>query len=277
MAKRKGGVAAMRVLCALLACLGTGFAQTAPPGDSPLGGDYAATAISLTGQVSILKDSQPWALNVGDRIRMQQVIITGSDGHALFQVSDGSTFEVFPDSNVVFRNNPPNWRDLLDIFAGKIKVHIQRWGGQPNFNGIRTPTAVISVRGTTFDVAVSEDSAATDVAVEEGVVDVRNLLHPGVTKTLNTGESIRVYRDEPLAQSRIDKGDVTRRLIRAMSEAAYIVLSHQSRGIDGVGMPSPGGGTSSGNTKPGGGTTPPPGQPPVTAPAPPAPPPAPAH
>ena len=231
-----------------------------------MSGDYAAKVVSLTGQVSILKDSQPWALNIGDKIQMQQVIVTGPDGHAVFQVSDGSSFEVFPDSNVVFRNNPPNWRDLLDILAGKIKVHIQRWGGQPNFNRIHTPTAVISVRGTTFDVAVSEDAATTDVAVEEGVVDVRNILHPDVTKTLNTGESIRVYRDEPLALSHIDKGELAQRLIRAMSEMAYLIAAHESHGvggIGGIGPPSPGGGTGSGNTGHGGGTPPPPPPPPA--------------
>lgn len=253
------------LLCAFAACLGIGLAQNFPSSDPPMSGDYAAKVVSLTGQVSILKDSQPWALNIGDKIQMQQVIVTGPDGHAVFQVSDGSTFEVFPDSNVVFRNNPPNWRDLLDILAGKIKVHIQRWGGQPNFNRIHTPTAVISVRGTTFDVAVSEDAGTTDVAVEEGIVDVRNVLHPDVTKTLSTGESIRVYRDEPLALSHIDKGELAQRLIRAMADVAYLIAAHESHGvggIGGIGQPSPGGGTGSGNTGHGGGTPPPPPSPP---------------
>lgn len=276
MAKGRGTTWSVRLLCAFAACLGAGVSQNLQMGDAPMSGDYAAKVVSLTGQVSILKDSQPWALNIGDRIQMQQVIITGPDGHALFQVSDGSTFEVFPDSNVVFRNNPPNWRDMLDILAGKIKVHIQRWGGQPNFNRIHTPTAVISVRGTTFDVAVAEDSAATDVAVEEGIVDVRNIMHPGITKTLNTGESIRVYRDQPLALSHIDKGELTQRLVRAMSEAAYLILSRQSRGVGGIGMPSPGGGGGSGNPKPPGGGGPPSGPGTPAPPAPPAPPPPPA-
>lgn len=222
-----------------------------------MSGDYAAKVVSLSGQVSVLKNSAPWALNPGDKIQMQHVIVTGPDGHAVFQVSDGSTFEVFPDSNVVFRNNPPNWRDLLDVLAGKIKVHIQKWGGQPNFNRIHTPTAVISVRGTTFDVAVDEESSSTEVAVEEGIVDVRHAIHPGVTKTLTSGESVRVLRDEPLALSRIDKGEVARRLMRALSDAAYIIASRQTHGASGpggIGQPNPGGGSGSGNT--GGGTKP---------------------
>lgn len=56
----------------------------------------AARLMSFTGQISVLRDGNPWALNLGDMVRPQQVIVTGSDGYGVFQVSDGSTFEVFP-------------------------------------------------------------------------------------------------------------------------------------------------------------------------------------
>src|ERR1700743_3383774 len=77
-----------------------------PPIDSTA---YAAKVITLTGQVSVLKDSEPWALMVGDTIQVKQLIMTGPDGQATFQVSDGSTFDVYPNSRVVFRKNAPNW------------------------------------------------------------------------------------------------------------------------------------------------------------------------
>ena len=120
----------------------------------PTSPDAAAKVMSMTGQVSVLRGSEPWALSIGDSVQARQVIVTGPDGFAQFQVSDGSTFEVYPNSNVVFRKNPPNWRDLLDVLVGRVKIHIQKFGGQPNPNRILTPTAVISVRGTTFDVSV---------------------------------------------------------------------------------------------------------------------------
>src|SRR5215472_6059518 len=121
----------------------------------PAPADAAAKVISLQGQVSVLRDSEPWALNVGDSIQVRQVIVTGPDGFAEFQVSDGSTFQVYPNSNVVFRKNPPNWRDLLDVLVGKVRIHIQKLGGEPNPNRVMTPSAVTSVRGTTFDVSVT--------------------------------------------------------------------------------------------------------------------------
>ncbi len=134
----------------------------------------AATVEYLAGQVSILRDSQAWALNIGAAIKPQQVILTGPDGYAKFKVSDGSTFEVFPNSRVTFRNTPGDWTHLLDMLLGRVKVHIEKLNGMPNHNRITTPTAIISVRGTTFDVQM-EEADTTLVSVDEGMVEVRYL------------------------------------------------------------------------------------------------------
>ncbi len=171
-----------------------------------------------------MRDGEPWALNIGDKVQIQQIIVTGADGFAKFQVSDGSFFEVYPNSNVIFRKNPGNLRDLLDLFVGRVKIHIQKWGGQPNPNRILTPTAVISVRGTTFDVGVDDDDETTLVTVEEGAVDVRHALKPGVTKTVNAGESIQVYKNEPIAQNSIDKNALARRILHTVADAARVAI-----------------------------------------------------
>ena len=224
--------------------------------------DSAAEVISSNGQVSVLRDGEPWALNIGDQIKIQQVIVTGADGYAKFQVSDGSFFEVYPNSNVIFRKNPGNLRDLIDLLVGRVKIHIQKWGGQPNPNRVMTPTAVISVRGTTFDVSVDDDDETTLVYVEEGAVDVRHALIPGQTKIVTAGESIQVYKNEPIAQNSVDRGALARRVLHMMADAARVAVI-QSR--------TPGLGTIHVGT----GQTPPPAPPsvppppPTTAPPPP--------
>ncbi len=244
------------IAASLAVCLG----QVLP---SPT--DAAAKVISLQGQVSVLRDSEPWALNVGDSIQVRQVIVTGPDGFAEFQVSDGSTFQVYPNSNVVFRKNPPNWRDLLDVLVGKVRIHIQKLGGEPNPNRVMTPTAVISVRGTTFDVSVTDEDQTTVVSVEEGIVDVRHAFKPGVTKTLNAGETLHVYRDQPIAQSLIDKGALARRVMHSLADALFTAMTNP--GTRGIKLPG-------GNPGPvGPGQTPPPPPPP----GPPPPPPPPGH
>jgi ferric-dicitrate binding protein FerR (iron transport regulator) len=222
-------------LVALLAMVATpvSFAQL-----FPVSGDAAAKVISLTGQVSVLHDSQPWALNIGDSVQIRQVIVTGPDGYARFEVSDGSSFEVFANSNVIFRKNPGNLRDLLDLFVGRVKIHIQKFGSEPNPNRVLTPTAVISVRGTTFDVSVDDDDETTLVSVEEGAVEVRHALKPGQPKIVSAGESLHVYRDQPLAQSIVDKGQLMRRILHGLGDAAYRVAV-TSPGHGGITVPHP--------------------------------------
>lgn len=232
-----------------------------PPSDSV---SYAAKVVTAEGQVSVLKDSYPWALSAGDTIQVKQIIVTGPDGHALFQVSDGSTFEVFPNSQVIFRKNAPNWGDLLDVLVGKIRVQIQKLGGQPNPNRVHTPAAVISVRGTIFEVSVDDDEQTTLVAVDEGTVEVQHALLPrGAPKLVAAGESIRVYKSEPLEARVIDKGGLFRQVLKMAYDAAFTIATHQTR-TAGISLPGGGNGPLSGDTKP----TPPPPPPPGKLPTP---------
>jgi hypothetical protein len=224
-----------------------------PPIDSS---QYAAKVETLTGDVSVLKDSQPWALEVGDSVQVKQLIMSGADGHAVFRISDGSTFEVFPNSQVVFRSSAPNWMELLDVFLGRVRVHIEHLGNKPNPNRVVTPAAVISVRGTTFDVLVEDENSSTVVQDEEGQVEVQHRLLPGTPKLLNPGESLRVYKSQPIASSLIDKGTIWRQALRMILDAAATYETKIPRGV--------GVSTSAGATKP---NIPPP------PPAPPAPPP----
>jgi hypothetical protein len=238
----------------------------------------AAKVVTLTGQVSVWRDTSPnsslWALNIGDAVMPRQIIVTGSDGYALLQVSDGSTFEVFSNARVIFRDNPGNWKDLLEVLLGRVKIQIQKLGGQPNYNKVRTPTAVISVRGTVFDVTVEDEDATTLVVVEEGTVEVKHALIPQKDpKTLNAGEWIRVYKTQPLAAKSVDKSGVIRGAMRAAADAVNEILYRGSRGptIAGGGTPGSPGGGNNGGTGPGDKKQPP------APPPPPPPPPAPPH
>ncbi|GEM_PF-341816 len=252
----------------LLAAVAAGVCPAQmPPIDSS---GYGARVIELSGRVSVLRDAAAWALNPGDEVKVQELIITGPDGQAKFQVSDGSTFDVYPNSRVIFRKNPPNWRDLLDVLVGRVKVHIEHLYG-PNPNRVQTPTAVISVRGTTFDVSVDDDSEATEVAVEEGVVDVRHAMLPGSAKTLAAGETYIVYRNVPIASSRLDKAAIAKRSVRMIVDA---ISTWESR----IPRAGPIGGSTGPASTPGSGDTknPVPSPPPAPAPPPPVAPPPPA-
>jgi hypothetical protein len=245
----------------------------------------------MQGRVSIIQDNAEIPLYTGGQVQPKQLIRTGPDGYAKFQLSDGSSFEVFNNSQVVFRSNPFSWSDLLDVVIGRVKVYIQHRNG-PNPNRVTTQTAVISVRGTIFDVVVEDEDATTLVSVDEGVVGVRHLLLPGNEIQLQSGESFRVFRNQPLAKT-IDKGGAVQKALRIAAQAVYdlMVMRPVNTGGGGpVGAP-PGtggnGGSTSGDRKPAPPTTGAPPPPPGAAPPPntnapintggPPPPPPPAH
>jgi hypothetical protein len=225
--------------------------------------NYAARVVTLAGQVSVLKDFQPWALSQGDLVQVTQRIVTGADGHAVLQVSDGSTIEVYPNSIFVFRQNPGSWRDLIDVFLGKVRVHIEHLGTVPNPNRVLTPVAVISVRGTTFDVTVKDDDESTVVEVEDGTVEVRHALLSGNAAVINAGEVFRVYRDEPIAQ-RMDKGHAVQQALRIVYNVIAIV--GRASGPGKITLPGGGNGPVGDNRSPAPPTTAPPAPPPSLPP-----------
>src|SRR5579883_620234 len=221
--------------------------------------DSSAKVIYQVGQVSLQNGAALNVLNVGDMVRAQQMIVTGPDGFAKLQVaSDGSTFEVYPNSKVIFRETPGSWEHLLNVWLGRVKVFIQHAPGVPNPNNVTSPTAVISVRGTVFDVVV-DDQGATFVSVDEGLVDVRNWTAYGKSVSLHPGESITVYRGQPLLGNQVGRND----LLRAVMQKARELLVYMPRSTPGGSVPAGGttgtstsgdrgsGSGSSGGSKPG--------------------------
>ena len=68
-------------------------------------GSTDAMVVVQSGDVSQLGDRAGYRVTIPPcgTVKQQQVIRTGPDGYAKFQVSDGSVFEVFPNSEVTFR------------------------------------------------------------------------------------------------------------------------------------------------------------------------------
>src|ERR1017187_8768664 len=170
-------------------------------------------------------------------VNQQQVIKTGPDGYAKLQVSDGSTFEVFPNSEVTFRKTY-GIGDLLNVWMGKVKVYIQHFPGVPNPNNVTTPTALISVRGTIFDVDVQDDGA-TFVTLDEGLVDVQHLRVASRVVRLNPGESIQVLPNTPLAALPRDKGVILRQVLRGLEDAGRQAVYQRSGSPGNVGGNGP--------------------------------------
>jgi hypothetical protein len=63
-----------------------------------------------------------------------------------------------------------NFKSILNVMLGHVRFYIKRFGGRPSPYSVRTPTALIAVRGTIFDVLV--DSDFSEVRCLEGQVKV---------------------------------------------------------------------------------------------------------
>jgi hypothetical protein len=259
--KPRNGVRAAAIL--LIAALSF-MAQTPPP-QTVVETEGAARLLTFVGQISVIRSNYSWALDVGKIVNRQETIVTGPDGWGVFEVADGSKFEVFPNSRVVFRANMGEWRELLEVWLGRVRVQIEHFGGLPNNNKVRTPSAVISVRGTVFDVEVEPESEDTIVSDEEGSVAVEHALKPGPVKILNHGETIRVIKNEALAKSLIDKSGIFQRFFHGASDALYqAAVNARGGGAGHVGAPSTTSGTAA--DKNNGSTTAPPPPPPPPPP-----------
>jgi ferric-dicitrate binding protein FerR (iron transport regulator) len=236
----------------------------------PAGGN-SATLVNAAGEVSVLRSGAIWVLFPNDLVQPGETIVTGEDGFAEFQVADGSSFQVYPDSRVVFRKNPTTLGDLLDVFLGRVKVYIQHLGGRPNRHRVFTPTAVISVRGTIFEVSFDQ-TETTLIAVDEGIVGVSHRLLPSTQEvSVEAGQSLIVYPDAPLAKAGVDKS----RVVRIMDGLARAAASVWQRSGGPGGGSAPSGGGNGGGGLPGDEEAPEAPPPPAADPEAPAPPAAP--
>jgi ferric-dicitrate binding protein FerR (iron transport regulator) len=100
--------------------------------------------------------------------------ISTAKGSILLNLQDGCQVLVKAHTQVVLKNPGESHGYFLELLIGKITAKVQkRLGGAPSFR-MGTPTAVITVRGTRFQVEVTKKNR-TIVEVFEGLVEVEGL------------------------------------------------------------------------------------------------------
>jgi hypothetical protein len=192
-----------------------GFCRQAPI-DWSAAQVYEAHAIAVSGQVSRLRDERPWALSAGERVPIQQVITTGQDGYARFEVAGGSAFDIYANSRVVFRQNASRSGDLLDVLAGRVRIHLKPHAGESQ-QRIFTPVAIITAHeASTIALAIDEDETVR-IDVIEGQVRVQHALLPRNEPVLvKSIDAILVRRDEAISRQ-VDRGSLYRYTVKILS------------------------------------------------------------
>jgi len=171
----------MSVLAKLLAfalflALSCATAQqaTSQPLSLPVG---SATVADLKGDVSLHSPQGDVLTPQKSLVLIVDSTIETGKGSILLSLQDGSEILVKSHSRVVLRSPEVGIGLYLELLLGKVMAKVQkRLGEAPPFR-MGTPSAVITVRGTRFEVEVTKKQQ-TYVQVFEGVVEVRGLTNP---------------------------------------------------------------------------------------------------
>ncbi len=168
----------------------------------------SATIFEIKGQV-ILHGPQGETLS-GTRgtVLSAESSIETAKGSALLQLQDGSQVLVKPHSHVVLKVPDQDKGLSLELLIGKVLSKItKRLGNAPSFR-MGTPTAVITVRGTRFEVEVNK-RLRTSVVVYDGLVEVRGFAAGAAPVLVRPGFITDVERDRAPSQPRelMDSGE----------------------------------------------------------------------
>lgn len=159
-------------------------------------GELKGQMDSVKGTVNLVRgQAAPVPLHKHDQVFAGDEIDTDRKSSATVRMPDGSTLHIYPNSRMVLLDESGSWRDFLHVFLGNVRVQIEKLSGRPNPKTMTSPTAVISVRGTIFSVAVDRNGD-TQVGVARGRVSVVNQLHPGDEVMVNPGQSVWVRGNE---------------------------------------------------------------------------------
>ncbi len=172
---------------------------------------------SVSGAEFVKIDSGLPTLEIGDEVR------TGPGGSMTLELPDGSYVVVSENTTLTIeRFWGSDVRNLMRVVLGKARFFIQRWGGKPNPYRVSTPTALIAVRGTTFEVKV-DSSQVTEVYCFDGRVTVETAGLSDREVVLDEGRKTLVRSGQyPLTPVEIDgdfRGVRVLELVRKSDEA----------------------------------------------------------
>jgi hypothetical protein len=171
-----------------LLCTSVVSQQATPAVSAPYAG---ATISDFKGKVSIQLPAQAFTSPLRGEVLPPDTMVSTDEGRLLLKLSDGSDVLVRPYTKLLLKEPEANGWKYFQILLGRVRTQIQkRTGGSPAFQ-IGTPSAVISVRGTKFDVEVDR-RGFTQVDVDEGVVELEAVTGRGESVMITAGFSSRV-------------------------------------------------------------------------------------
>ncbi len=177
--------------CGQFAGMAAAQQSTLSHANAPLAG---ATISDFKGRVRVQLPNQAVAGPVRGETLPPDTVITTEDGGLLLRLVDGSEVIVRAHTSLVLKQPAAHdWR-YLQLMIGRIRTAVQKRLDGTSLFEIGTPSAVISVRGTRFDVEVNRRNV-TEVDVQDGVVQLQGVNGLGAPVLITAGMSSRVGID----------------------------------------------------------------------------------
>lgn len=189
------------VRSSIIICLGIWLiaAMSAAPNQQPSSAQpnvplAGATISDWKGKVQLKLPGGSLSSPTRGQVLSSGTLVDTGDGSLVLRLEDGSQILVRAHTRMVLKEPSPADGNYLRLLLGRIRAQVnKRTGGAPPFQ-LGTPSAVIAVRGTRFDVEVNERSV-TEVDVFEGLVEVVGVIAPEKSVFLEPGFSTRVGLD----------------------------------------------------------------------------------
>jgi len=183
---------------------------------------FRAVVTAAEGQVSMDRDSGAWAISRGEDILIQRTITTGRDGYARLEVQGGSSFELYANSRVIFRQNAGYSGDLLDVVSGHVRVHLgMAVGSAPE--RIHCRSAIITSHEPTTVALATDEDGALRVDVLEGEVSIRHALRPNSDATVVRAIDAIIVRPDEQISRRLERGTLYRYTVKPMRDLIDIL------------------------------------------------------
>jgi hypothetical protein len=180
------------IVITVLTLVSAAFSQSESASPSAVSAGWAKV-IEIKGEVQVQLPTQALVPASREMILPAGTSIQTRKGSAMLRLQDGSEVLVKGNSSVLLKSPEDNDHRYLEVLLGKIRAAVKkRLEGSPSFR-LGTPTAVITVRGTKFDVTVDK-KMLTEVVVYEGLVEVSGIGDSARPILLGPGFMITVPR-----------------------------------------------------------------------------------